>query len=191
MYDAIDDPYCYRGTTVLKNRAGLRSQIELDKLEAVFFTMRAGERPPAGKYTQSHYRAVHRHLFGDVYRWAGRYRSVRISKGESTFCYPENITPQMDRIFGELADQNQLRDLEKEEFARGIAHFLTELNAIHPFREGNGRTQNVFLLMLASQAGHPLDFERVDPKELVQSMIAGFHGREEPLMRVILAAARG
>jgi cell filamentation protein len=190
MYEVDDDRYWYRGTSVLKNRAGFRSQIELDKFEALCFTSRAAEPLPAGKLSQTHYCAVHRHLFRDVYAWAGRFRQVRIGKNGSMFCYPENIPEQMRRLFDSLADQNCLRDLEGEPFSSAAAHFLSELNAIHPFREGNGRTQNIFLAVLADQAAHPLDSLKIDPPELLQATITAFHGNEMPLVNVILNAMR-
>ena len=151
MYEAADDPYCYPGTGVLKNRLDLRTQAELDAFEAAITTQRADEPLPAGQFDADHYRAIHHHLFQDVYDWAGQIRSVRIMKGGNTFCFPENIDAQMRRAFAELARANQLRDLDSESFAVKAAHFIAELNAIHPFREGNGRTQSVFLGQLADR----------------------------------------
>lgn len=190
MYEADDDRYCYPGTTVLRNRPGLRTQIELDKFEALHFTYRAGQPLPAGKLTRTHYCAIHRHLFRDVYNWAGRYREVRISKGGSPFCFPENIAREMHSLFDKLAGNNFLRDLESEPFSTNAAQFLSVLNAIHPFREGNGRAQNIFLVNLADWADHPLDSERIDPSEFLHAMIASFRGDEAHLTSVILKAMR-
>lgn len=190
MYESPNDPYCYKGTSVLKNRQKLKTQVDLDKFETLSVTQRSSELPPRGRLSYRHYRAVHRHLFKDVYVWAGRIRTVRISKDGSTFCYPENIEREMRRIFGELQDDNNLRDLTPEEFAKKAAHFLAELNAIHPFREGNGRTLNVFFMLLASQAGHPLDMTRLEPAELLAAMIASFGGNEAPLASTILGLLR-
>jgi cell filamentation protein len=81
MYEAIVDPYCYSGSTVLKNIPGLRSQRALDRFEAAITAQRADEPLPSGRLSVAHYRAVHHHLFQDVYAWAGRFRTVRISKG--------------------------------------------------------------------------------------------------------------
>ncbi len=190
MYEAIDDPYCYRGTSVLKNRANLRTQIEFDKYEVMAVNARSEEPLPVGRLNYIHYRAIHRHLFRDVYRWAGKLRTVRITKGNSTFCYPENIDAQMRSLFAQLAADNYLCDLDAKTFAPKAAHFLAELNAIHPFREGNGRTQNVFLVILSDRAGHPLDFERLDPPEMMQAMIASFPGDEHPLAELIHSLMR-
>ena len=191
MYEAGEDPYCYPGTTVLRNRLGLRTLAELEKLEAFSTAQRAREPLPIGRLTNAHYRAIHRHLFQDVYDWAGRIRSVRLAKNDSMFCYPENIDREMRRVFEALEGENQLRDLDAEVFAKKAAHFLAELNAIHPFREGNGRTQGIFLGMLAEQAGHPLDFERLDPPAMLQAMVDSFNGNERPLAGIILHLMRG
>jgi cell filamentation protein len=190
MYEAADDPYCYPDTPVLKNRLDLRTQDELDEFEALITTQRADEPLPAGRLDYNHYRAVHHHLFQDVFDWAGEIRTVRITKGSSTFCYPENIDAQMRSLFAQLAADNCLGDLDAKAFAAKAAHFMAELNAIHPFREGNGRTQNVFLVILAERAGHALDFERLHPPDMMQAMIASFLGDERPLMELILRLMR-
>jgi cell filamentation protein len=191
MYEATDDPYCYPGTSVLKNRLDLRTQAELDAFETLITTQRADEPLPAGQLDYDHYRAIHHHLFQDVFDWAGEIRTVRITKGTSTFCYPENIDAQMRSLFGQLAADRHLGGLDPQAFAAKAAHVLSELNAIHPFREGNGRTQNVFLAILAGRAGHPLDFERLDARNMMQAMISSFGGDEQPLARIIGGLMRG
>lgn len=183
MYAAFPDPYCYAGTTVLKNIAGLRDAGALERFETAITAQRAGEPLPSGRLTVRHYQAVHRHLFQDVYRWAGRLRSVRISKGSSTFCYPERIKGELRRVFLDLRSSNGLRGLATGEFAPRAAHFLSELNAIHAFRDGNGRAQLAFMALVAAQAGYPLALERLDPRAFLSAMIASFHGDERSLAR--------
>ena len=185
MYDAVSDSYCYPGTTVLKNRAGLRSQADLDFFEEEATAQRFAEPLPSGKLDLRHLRAIHRHLFQDVYTWAGALRTVRISKGGSSFCYPEHIESEIERLFVDLARQKNLSGLDAESFAGRAAHSLAELNAIHPFREGNGRTQLTFLTLLAETAGHPLAMERFDPGEVMQAVIESFGGDEKPLAALI------
>jgi fido (protein-threonine AMPylation protein) len=97
MYESGPDPYCYPGTTVLKNRLGLRRQEELDAFEAMITAQRGEEPLPRGRLGYAHYRAIHRHLFQDVFDWAGKIRTVRIAKGASMFCYPEHIDAEMRR----------------------------------------------------------------------------------------------
>ena len=87
----------------------------------------------------------------------------------------------MARIFGELKAKAWLRGLSVDAFAQEAAHFLAELNAIHPFRDGNGRTQLAFVTLLAFAAGYQVDFERIEPKSFMDAMIESFQGRERPL----------
>jgi cell filamentation protein len=185
MYSAERDPYCYPGTTILINRLSIRDQARLDAFEAEVTAERASQPLPAGRLSYSHYRAIHRHLFQDVYAWAGKIRRVRLSKGSSAFCYPENIDREMRRLFAKLSKQKRLRGLDAPSFATSAAHCLAELNAIHPFREGNGRTQLSFLIILAGHADHPLALERLDPKAMLDAMIASFGGNERSLAGVI------
>ncbi len=181
MYEAGQDPYCYPGTDVLKNRLGLREQAELDAFEAEITAQRAAEPLPAGRLSYTHYRAIHRHLFQDVYAWAGRPRAIRMAKGGNAFCYPEHIDREMRRLFGELAAHRHLQGLDANSFAAQAAHFLAELNAIHTFREGNGRTQLSYLTLLAEQAGHPLRLERLNPQKFLAAIVRSFSGDEAPL----------
>jgi len=183
---AVDDPYCYPGTTILKNKLGLKNQRELDAFESEMSFERSTESLPSGRLSYSHFRAIHRHLFQDVYAWAGKVRMVRISKGESTFCYPEHIDQEMAKLFKALRRTGHLRGTSPQDFAKQAAHFLSELNAIHPFREGNGRTQLTFLTLLADRAGHPLVLERMNPERIMRAVIASFGGQEAPLARMIL-----
>lgn len=161
MYDAVPDPYCYPGTIVLKDLADIRDQAGLDEFEAVMTAVRAEEPLPRGRLSVSRYEAVHHHLFQDIYAWAGRYRTVRIAKDGSAFCYPENIEHEMQRLFTGLREDRHLAGLCEEVFAAEAARFLSTLNAIHAFREGNGRAQTTFLALLAARAGHPLDLDRL------------------------------
>lgn len=172
MYGATPDPYCYPGTTILKSRANLRRQSDLDAFELAMTTQRFEEGLPTGHLSASHYCAMHRHLFQDVYRWAGKPRRVRISKGESAFCYPEHITAELRKLFGNLRQHGHLRGLPVNTFAIAAAHFLADLNAIHAFRDGNGRVQLAFMSLLAFQAGHVLEISRVRREPFLQVMKA-------------------
>jgi cell filamentation protein len=185
MYEVHDDTYCYPGTTILKNLLDLKERAELDAFEAEITNQRALEPLPDGLLDSSHYKAIHRHLFQDVYSWAGTARTVRISKGGNAFCFPEYIDREMTKLFAELAQKTHLANLDEASFAKEAAHFLAEINAIHPFREGNGRVQLSFLTLLAQQAGHPLALEALDPEQILAATIASFDGDETPLAAVI------
>jgi len=185
MYQAELDPYCYPGTSVLINRLDIRSQSRLEAFETDVSAERASQPLPPGRLSYTHYRAIHRHLFQDVYAWAGRIRTVGIFKEGSAFCYPEHINREMRRLFAWLGKQKLLRGLDAEGFAVKAAHLLAELNAIHPFREGNGRTQLSFLTLLAERARHPLALKRLDPTAILRATIASSDGNERPLAAVI------
>jgi cell filamentation protein len=187
MYELEDDTiYCYLGTNLLKNKLDIKDAAELANFEAEISNQRAQEPIPEGRLDYPHYCALHKHLFQDVYDWAGEPRKIRIGKGGNWFCFPENIDSEMTKLFASLAKQNNFVGLNKAEFAKAAAHFLAELNAIHPFREGNGRTQLSFLGMIAEEAGHPLDFEKLEPNKTLNAIIESFTGNEDYLRRVII-----
>jgi cell filamentation protein len=181
-YDAIADPYCYPDTTVFKNIPDIRDADAVAEFEAVSTAQRADEPLPEGRLSIRHYRAIHHHLFQDVYAWAGKFRTVRLGKDGSAFCYPDNIAREMQRLFADLRRQRHLKGLSPEAFVAAATHFLATLNAIHPFREGNGRTQISFLTLLADRAGHPVNLDRLAPERFLNAMIESFHGDEQPLM---------
>jgi cell filamentation protein len=181
MYAAFEDPYCYPGTDILRNRLDLRDADALEAFETEITTVRAKEPLPTGRFSVTHYRAIHRHLFQDVYPWAGQFRTIRIAKGGNAFCFPEYIAPQMRVLFAGLARENYLRRRDMEAFVAGATDFLKELNHIHPFREGNGRAQLVFMAALSDRAGYPLNFDVFEPDEMLAAMIASYRGVKGPL----------
>jgi cell filamentation protein len=191
MYDAVADPYCYPGTTVLINKLDLRDQAQLEAFEAEITIQRSAEPLPDGALSYTHYRAIHRHLFQDVYAWAGKIRTVRIAKGGNSFCYPENIDSEARKLFSNLRGSDFLRGLSPEAFVQHAAHFLSELNAIHPFREGNGRAQLAFLTLLAENAGHPLSLENMNPDAMLTAMVVSFDGNEIQLRKLIAGLVSG
>ena len=184
-YAAFDDPYLYKGTLVLKNKLKTRDGDVLSAFEVEMTTLRAEEPLPSGRYGTAHYRAVHRHLFQDVYRWAGRYGTVRTGKDGNWFCYPEYVPREMECVFGNLRRDAYFAGWNFDEFAAGAADFLAELNAIHPFREGNGRAQLSFFFLLADKAGHRLDLSRIRPDAFLTAMVASFAGDTRLLVREI------
>lgn len=180
-YGKFSDPYCYKGSPVLLNRQGIASADELEAFEVAMFTLRYRQVLPEGLYDPAHYRAIHRHLFQDVYEWAGEYRTIRIAKGNAMFCYPEHISEQMELLFISLQKSAFHVGATEGEFVIAAANFLADLNAIHPFREGNGRTQLTFLFLLGERAGVSLDMTQIRPKEILTAMIASFDGKLEAL----------
>lgn len=182
-YEVFEDPYCYKGTHVLKNKAGLRDAARLAAFELEMTSLRAEESLPNGRFGAAHYRATHRRLFGDVYAWAGRYRTVRTAKGGNVFCYPEHIPAQMRKLFAMLRSPSFRTGASAPDFVSSATRFLATLNAIHPFRDGNGRAQLTFLHALSIRAGHPLALERIRPHRFLKAMIRSFAGQLGPLER--------
>jgi cell filamentation protein len=155
VYGAIEDPYCYPNSSVLRNRGGFTTADSLAHFEAIATAARFVQRIPRGPFDVRHYSAVHKHIFQDVYDWAGAFRTVRISKGGNLFCFPEHIASQMQLLF---RGTPSLLEPGRADFVERAASFLSDLNALHPFREGNGRTQLTFLGALSAKAGRRFDF---------------------------------
>lgn len=187
-YDAVDD-YVYPGTTVLRNKAGIQDQTALDAFEADATAVRMLElleQPLEGRFDFAHLCAIHRHLFQDVYEWAGEIRTVDISRDTSRFANMALIERYLGGVLGRLPAENWLRGLQPESFVARLAHYMGEINATHPFREGNGRTQRVFCALLAEQAGYFIDFESVDQAQMYRVMIANFNGKDKPLETLLM-----
>jgi cell filamentation protein len=189
-YDSFDDPYCYSHTSVLKNKLDLQDYNDLEAFEHEAASARGEESLPTGAFVPAHYCAIHHHLFQDVYDWAGQYRTVRTAKGGDMFCYPEFIDGQMDALFPRLLGAPFHEGAYPSDFVTASAAFLADLNAIHPFREGNGRTQLTFLYLLGHRTGLALDMTRIRPQEMLSAMIASFGGKlgalEEEIGRLVV-----
>ena len=190
-YAAEQDPLCYPDTTVLRNKLDIQNQAELDEYELAVFLTRAEEQWPAGSLDYAHYRALHHHLFQDVYDWAGDARTIRVGKDGNWFCYPEYIDREMNRIFNAIRAADYFRGLQADAFARQTAYALAEINAVHPFREGNGRTQLALLSILVENAGLPFNDDLLVPDRVIEAMIESFSGNEAPLVELIEAIVTG
>lgn len=176
--DPISDN-CYPGTTVLINRFDIREQGKLDEVESVLTASRIAEwleSPGENSFDFAHYREIHRFIFADLYDWAGKIRTVNISKKGTVFCPASEIEEQGNRIFGCLAENNFLLDLPQKEFVKEFVELYCTTNYLHPFREGNGRTQRVFLSQLAEHAGYVLDFSKIDTDLLMMATIQSANG---------------
>ena len=187
-YDETEDPLCYPETQVLKNKADLKDQDELDQFEQLMFLTRSEEDLPDGHLDYEHYKAIHHHFFQDVYEWAGHPRETRTGKRGNWFCYPEYIDTEMEKLFAQLAAEDLLADIDDlETFADRASHYIAEIDAIHPFREGNGRCQLTLLSILLDLSGFEMNEELLVPEQFMEAMVASFHGDKEPLAGAILA----
>ncbi|WP_045875751.1 Fic family protein [Pseudofrankia sp. DC12] len=160
-----DDPYCWPGTRCLRNLLDVRDLEELDKAEHEIVGVRTVELTTSvvpGAYDTAHLLRFHRLLFRDVYDWAGQIRLGNISKGNAPFCDVRLVGARLDQLFAELAGHRFLASLEREPFVASFGSLYGELNSIHPFREGNGRTQRAFLRQLAAHAGWSVRWESLE-----------------------------
>jgi len=183
-----DDPYVYPGTDVLRNHFGIRDAAELAERDAGLTAVRMAEleqRFVPGEYDLAHLQAVHRKIFGDLYPWAGELRTVKIAKGESMFALPQHVAPYLTGVLSDLAKEDRLRGLERDEFVERLAYYYAEINAVHPFREGNGRTQRAFLGRVAADAGHPIDWTDLDPDGNIRASRASHRGDNEELKKLL------
>ena len=171
---------------------GLTDYSELQLLEAPLAAKRGGEledRGLTGKFDVQHLRGIHRYLFQDVFPWAGEFRVVNISKGNSMFGPALHIGGALADALDKLSREDFLRSLPAQAFAARAAFYLGEINAIHPFREGNGRTQREFLRQLALQAGHPLSWAGFTQQEMVDaSILSHTKGDNAGLASIVEAA---
>lgn len=182
------DPYSYPGTNVLRNLPGIKDPEQLADFEYSMATLREIqqiENPIRGDFDLKHLQAIHKELFKDVYDWAGEIRTVGISKGGSSFAPPALIEQYGNStVFADLKKDNLLQGMEKEQLVERLSHHFSEINALHPFREGNGRATRVFITELVKQTGHSLDFDKVDPDAWIKASRASFVGQMEPIQDI-------
>ena len=178
---------CYPGTTVLINKFDIHDEEKLNEIESVISSARYAEwlnAPQAATFDFDHYKAIHRFLFSDLYEWAGEIRTVNISKKGTQFTPAENIKSQAGLIFERLRNCNYFKDLPHDEFVDEIADFYCVTNALHPFREGNGRTQRVFLTQLIRNAGYEINFANMDTDLLMIATIQSAQGVTDLLKQI-------
>jgi cell filamentation protein len=182
------DPYLYPVSGILKNRFEITNEATLEATEADLVAARSRElaqAPLQGGFDLAHLQAIHRYLFGDLYEWAGQLRTIDIRKGGNLFAHHPHIGSTAAAIFKQLANEKHLAGLGPAAFAERAAHYLGELNALHPFREGNGRAQREFLSHLAHSNGYYIAWENMTRPDLLQASIASFSGDTSKLAMLI------
>ena len=181
--------YCYPGTDVLINLFDVQDEEKLKELEKVYTLFRLSElqlQKPADPVDVEAFLAIHRYLLQDVYPFAGELRQEMISKGSSSFAHPKHIEAHLMKIFEELKAENYLKDLPRNQLVSRLAYFLSELNALHPFREGNGRSIREFARQLLLNAGYRLDREKVlEPAEIINAFVDSFNKDNNRLERLL------
>ena len=188
-----EDPYSDPVTGVLYNKLGLGTAAGLEAAEREIThaaLILLDESPVSPSYDLPHLQEIHKRIFGDIYEWAGQIRTVAIAKG-AMFCLPQHIDSSAAVIFGELHDEDCLRGLRRDAFVGRLAHYLGEVNALHPFREGNGRAQRAFFRQLARDAGFTLAWQHLAPARNVEASAAIMRGDPEPMREMLGALTRG
>lgn len=176
----------YFAEDTIINKLGITDELELIEAEEnivaekIIALLKESEN---SEPNLDYFKHIHQVLFEDLYDFAGKFRIVDIIKGDSLypFAYAQFLQPEAERIFSELKAKNYLKRLEKPEFVVEISRLSTDLNALHPFREGNGRTIRMYLMIIAYLAGYLLDYSQVSADDIIQADKLAFEGQEYQL----------
>lgn len=184
------DPYKHPGTETLRNRLGITDDKVLTEAERRLTRARGLQAArlnfPA---TADGYRALHQHLFQDLYDWAGQDRTVNIGKSGSNFAAAPYVARELQKLFADLNSKNAFRGASRDAFFDQLGHHINELNAIHPFREGNGRTMRHHASQIAREAGHPIRIASIDKNKWMDASRHGFLTGDHRAMAAVLSAA--
>ena len=184
--DAITED-CYEGTACLINKLGIKDDKKLSEFEAAVTLAKAGtleKEPIEGGFDAEHYKAIHKFLFEDIYDWAGEYRTIDMSKKGTAFVKADKISELMDACFKRLKDNDFFKNQLFDEYVKNIVDFYQTTNMIHPFREGNGRTQRIFIAQLIRFGGYDISFSEIDSDELMIATIQAANGVTDNLERL-------
>lgn len=174
LYEARDSAYCYKGTNVLINLLNIRDNKTLQRAESrivatKLFELRKNEM--IGNFDVEHFIKIHKFLFEDIYPFAGKFRTENIAKGYFSFAEWEYIDTELRKLLEKLHKSNLLKNDTRAELVKDLAYYLAELNVLHPFREGNGRTIREFIRELAYKNGYLLDLQKVEPSEVYDAFL--------------------
>lgn len=181
-----DTGYFVECGDTMPNKLGLSDADELARVEydlTAHATQAIINSPTPQKFDLNLFLDLHRRLFSNIYDFAGKFRTVNIAKPDSPvpFCYADFLPGEADRIFTELAKDQYLVGLDQPAFVEKLVYYASELNALHPFREGNGRTTRLFLLLMAKNAGFLIDYSLASRRAILYADTAAFAGNLEPL----------
>lgn len=170
MYDSINSKYTYPGTNVIKNKLNIKDEKKLEDYERqmVSFklaTIRKHEMPE--KFDSNRLKYIHEFLFCDIYEFSGKYREENITKDNFMFAQFEYIEENVNEILNKI-DVEKLKELSYDEKIKNISYYMTELNVLHPFREGNGRTIREFIRQLLNELKLDIDFSKIEYEEIIR-----------------------
>ena len=174
LYKHRNSNYCYPGTDILINKLNIKDKNTLQKFEAKITAAKLldlRQKGIIGNFNAEHLSKIHRYLLEDIYPFAGKLRNENIAKGVFRFAEWEYVEPELNRLLNELKNENYLSNLSKEVLSERLAYYLSELNVLHPYREGNGRTIREFIRELALKNEYVLNLKDVSPKEFLNASI--------------------
>ncbi|WP_243429846.1 Fic/DOC family protein [Acetobacter sacchari] len=155
------DPYTYPGTDILTNTRGYQDRTRLAVFEYAMYLKRSLSMPLVTD-TPAKYRELHRHLFQDVYDWAGKYRASDLAVDGRSGVSPDRVPLAVTERFHQLEAMDGLRNLSADRFARAAATHIAGLQEILPFRHGNHQVSLLHMAQLARNAGHEFELSRLD-----------------------------
>ena len=179
--------YCYEGSDVLINKLNIRDENTFFRAERLYSSIRQSElnrQPLEGKLDFNHLKAIHYYLFQDLFYWAGKVRTVAIAK-KNMFCLPQFIDSYANDIFTKLRKENYYKGYSKEQFIEAITNLLGDINALHPFREGNGRTQREFIRYIGLLNGYGFDWSLISSDENIVASYESVNGNNAKLKNII------
>ena len=174
VYTTTQSIYCYPDSNVLKNKLNIRDNKLLKTAEEEITLIKQMEllkNPIKGNFSKAHLMNIHKFIFEDIYPFAGKIRREQISKADTMFYPPNLIDRELDKVFTKIKEKNMLRETDEEKVFDNLAYVMTELNIIHPFREGNGRSIREFIRLMAKRMGYDLNWGNVDKEELLEASI--------------------
>lgn len=174
LYEARNSIYCYKDSDVLVNKFDIHDNKKLEEIErkivlAKLYELRQNHQ--IGNFDITHFVGIHKFLFEDIYPFAGLFRNENIAKGNFSFAEWEYIEDQLKKLLDQLKEENYLQDLDRDTFIKRLSYYMAELNVLHPFREGNGRTIREFIRQLAYKNGYVLNLKNINPKEMLYACI--------------------
>lgn len=181
-----DGKYCYPNSYVLKNKLNISDSVALNVAEREITAMKIlflKKNMVKGNFDLNHLQKIHFLIFSDIYDWAGQLRTVDISKG-NVFCRSMYLESCANDIFRKLKKDNYLLTFQRDEIPHKLAYYLGEINVIHPFREGNGRTQRLFIEYLAGINGFNIDFSSVTEHDMIKASALAFGGNYVKLNKI-------
>lgn len=174
VYTTVQSLYCYPDSDVLKNKLNIRNREELKQAEEEITALKQYmlmESPIKGRFTKTQLMNIHRFLFEDIYPFAGHIRREQISKGDTMFFPPHLISQELDKVFAKLHSEKMLHATDKKRQIEHLSYIMSELNVIHPFREGNGRSIRELIRYMALYYGFSLDWSLVDRDTMIDAAV--------------------